>query len=73
MTDFLLLTKEEVREAREGDRKYMCKRFLHYKPDNFGCVAKQSLSPICRFCKVLTEFASQGDPKGKGGEDDVSK
>jgi len=70
LSDTITLTKKEVEEARDDNRGYICQIFLHYKPSSFGCVAKQSLSPICRLCKKLTEFATVHCPNtGKEGED----
>lgn len=59
MTDTITITKEEIIEAREDDKKYICKYFLYYKSNNLGCVTKQSLSSICRLCKKITEFVEE--------------
>lgn len=61
MTDFLLLTKEEVREAREeAESEFRC----HADGDCFLAYDERCKEPeelelgdFCRLCKVLTEFA----------------
>jgi len=66
MSETVTLTKKEVEKARE-ERVNGPHDCFFYDYDIKICKWDDSQ---CRLCKKLTRFASQGEPVGKGGEDE---